>query len=179
MLACNFFEVTPTDDLIFFFESSEGVLDASTLYLTRQNKTHMSLGEPFLASIEVIKGNLADGLDDLIFESSRLEIIGLGGYISDTTEPGETFQFTTKIDIKESELTTAHLVLDSDQGYAIHIRFLQGYMDEDIADVESFFKFGNFKPFENTRYFGDILDFQITEKNIMSRFGTRFILSAA
>ena len=179
MLDCNFFEVTPADDLIFFFESSEGVLDASTLYLTRQNKIHLSQVQPFLASVEIVNGKISDGLDDLIFESARIEIISLGGYLSDATEPGEAFEFITRVDISDLEFTTSHLVLDSGYGYAVHIRFLQGYLDEDIEDLKSLFKLGSFKPFESKRYFGDILDFQITERNILSRIGTRYVLNAA
>ena len=116
---------------MFYFESDDGVVDATTLYITRPNKTFLGSSEPLLVSAEVVFGKVDDGLNLLIYESSRLEVNELGGFTSEVFEDLEYFSFLTTINSDERDFSTTHAVIKTGTSFSIHLKFLQGYLDEE------------------------------------------------
>jgi len=164
---------------VFFFESDDGVVDATTLYITRPNKTFLGSSEPLLVSAEVVFGKVDDGLNLLIYESSRLEVNELGGFTSEVFEDLEYFSFLTTVNSDERDFSTTHAVINTGTTFSIHLKFLQGYLDEDIDEIVGIFMAANYKAYGELRVFGDILSFEVLDLNATSLIGDRLILNVA
>jgi hypothetical protein len=164
---------------MFYFESEEGVVDSSTLYITRPNKTFDGKSQPLLVSAEVVFGKIDDGLELLVYESSRLEVENLNGFTSEPIEDLDYFSFTTKFTSDEEEFTPTHAVLKTETSYSIHLTFLQGYLDEDVDEIVIIFQKAEFIEFNRLKTFGDVLKFELSELHSTSYIGDRLILNVA
>ncbi|NBV66511.1 MAG: hypothetical protein EBR75_05515 [Actinobacteria bacterium] len=176
-LDCNFFSITPSSDLTLYFESNDGVISTSTLYITRPNKTFVGISEPLLVSVEVIFGKVEDGLSLLVYESSRLAVNELGGYTSEKIEDLDYFSFSTSLTSDEKEFSTTHAILESGYSFSLYLKFLQGYLDEDIDAIIKTFLEAEFKIYESLGTFGDALPLKILGRNATSIVGERYVLS--
>lgn len=161
---------------MFFFESSDGVLDSSTLYFSRTSKVHFGDTSSLLGSIEFLRGVKKDGINELVYESTCLEIDTFGGYISDEIEDIPNFSFTTSFTADNQDEVNTHVVVSKDSNLSVHITFLRGYLDEDIAEVENYFMQGEIKNHGGRFSFGDIVPISLDDEAIESRIGSRFIL---
>jgi hypothetical protein len=178
MLETALFSIAPSDDLEFFLESSDGVVESSTLYFTRASKLHYGTDNVLLGSIEVIQGRIEDGLDDLLFESVRLEVGVLGGYQSDPFED-DVFGFSVKTTKDGVESSVSYALISTGFNYCIQLKFLKGFIEEDISDISRAIVDGTFKNYEGNGHFGDVLNLEFTGSQLNSSIGSRVILHSA
>ena len=178
MLETSLFSITPPDDLEFYLESSDGVIEGSTLYFTRSSKLHYGVDEVLIGSIELIHGRIEDGLDELLFESVRLEVDLLGGYQSDPFED-DIFCFSVKTTREGVESSTSYVLIPSGFNYCVQLKFLKGFTEEDISEVSKYISEGIFKPFEGKASFGDVLNIELSLSQLSSNIGNRLVLHSA
>jgi len=178
MLETALFSIAPSDDLEFFLESSDGVVESSTLYFTRPSKLHYDLDKALIGSIELVYGRIEDGLDDLLFESVRLEVAILGGYQSDPFED-DIFGFSVKTTKDGVESSVSYALISSGFNYCVQLKFLKGFIEEDISDISRAIVDGTFKNYEGKGNFGDVLNLEFTGSQLNSSIGSRVILHSA
>ena len=178
MLETALFSIAPSDDLEFFLESSDGVVESSTLYFTRPSKLHYGVDNILLGSIEVIQGRIEDGLDDLLFESVRLEVDIIGGYQSDPFED-DIFGFSVKTIKDGVESSVSYALISTGFNYCIQFKFLKGFTEEDISDISRSIVDGTFKNYQGKGHFGDVLNLEFTGSQLNSSIGSRVILHSA
>jgi hypothetical protein len=178
MLETALFSIAPSDDLEFFLESSDGVIESSTLYFTRPSKLHYGVDKILLGSIEVIQGRIEDGLDDLLFESVRLEVGVLGGYQSDPFED-DVFGFSVKTTKDGVESSVSYALISTGFNYCIQLKFLKGFTEEDISDISRAIVDGTFKNYEGKGRFGDVLNLEFTGSQLSSSIGSRVLLHSS
>lgn len=175
MLETALFSIAPSDDLEFFLESSDGVIESSTIYFTRRSKLHFGDDHYLLGSIEAISGNIEDGLDQLLFESVRLEVNMVGGYQSDPFED-EIFGFSANFTKDGVESSVRYALISTGFDYCIQLKFLKGFTEEDISDISRAIAVGAFKSYEGKERFGDVLNLGFTGSQLNSSIGSRVIL---
>jgi hypothetical protein len=178
MLETALFSIAPSDDLEFFLESSDGVIESSTLYFTRPSKLHYGVDNILLGSIEVIQGRIEDGLDDLLFESVRLEVDILGGYQSDPFED-DIFGFSVKTNKDGVESSVSYSLISTGFNYCIQLKFLSGFTEEDVLEISNAIIDGIFRSYDGKAHFGDVLHIQLKDSQLTSKAFTRFVLHSA
>ena len=175
MLETDLFSITPSDDLEFFLESSDGVIESSTLYFTRPSKLHYGVDNILLGSIEVIQGRIEDGLDQLFFDSVRLEVEILGGFQSEPFED-DVFGFNVKTTADGVESSYSYALNSSGFNYCVQLKFLKGFTEEDISEISNAIVDGTFKNYVGKGHFGDVLNIEFTGSQLTSSVGSRMIL---
>jgi hypothetical protein len=175
MVETNLFSITPSEDLDLFLESSDGVIESSTLYFTRPSKLHYDENSALIGSIELLYGSLEDGLDLLLVESVRIEVDLFGGYISDPIEE-DCFRFSTTTTIDGVESTVTYVLISSGFGYCVQLKFLTGYIEEDVLEMCHVIAAANFKNLSGHASFGDVLNLEFSESQVKSLIGSRVIL---
>ena len=175
MLETALFSIASSDDLEFFLESSDGVIESSTLYFTRPSKLHYGVDNILLGSIEVIQGRIEDGLDQLLFDSVRLEVEILGGFQSDPFED-DVFGFSVKTTTNGVESSYSYALISSGFNYCVQLKFLKGFTEEDISEISNAIVNGTFKNYVGKGHFGDVLNIEFTGSQLSSSVGSRMIL---
>lgn len=178
MLETALFSIAPSDDLEFFLESSDGVVESSTLYFTRLSALHYGVDKVLLGSMELIHGRIEDGLDELLFESVGLEVDLLGGYQSDPFED-DVFGFSVKTTREGVESSTSYVLIPSGFNYSVQLKFLKGFTEEDILGISKDMSAGTFRPFEGRANFGDALNIELSLSQLSSNIGNRLVLHSA
>ena len=172
------FSIATSDDLEFCLESTDGVVESSTLYFTRPSKLHYGVDNVLLGSVELVHGRIEDGLDDLLYESVRLEVGTLGGYQSDPFED-DVFGFSVKTTKDGVESSVSYALISSGLNYCVLLKFLKGFTEEDILEISNAIVDGTFKNYEGEALFGDALKIEFPEAQLRSFVGSRVVLHSA
>jgi len=178
VLETTLFSIAPSDDLQFFLESSDEVIENSILYFTRPSKLHYGVDNILFGSIEVIQGRIEDGLDWLLHESVVMEVDLLGGYVSDPFDD-ELYRFSASSTLDGIDSNVNYVLISRGLGYCVQLKFLMGYTEEDILEICKMITDGSFKEFIGKASFGDVLEMEISESQLNSRVGSRIVFHSA
>jgi hypothetical protein len=178
LIETNLFSITPPDDLEFFLDSSDGVVETTSLYFTRPSKLHYGSDDVLIGSIELVHGRIEDGLDWLLHESVVMEVDLLGGYVSDPFDE-DLYSFSANSTLNGIDSNINYVLISTELGYCVQLKFLKGYTEDDILEICKMMTDGSFKGFIGKASFGDVLELEISESQLNSRVGSRIVFHSA
>ena len=160
------------------FEESPGIkaffeLDGSN---TKPRCLFIVLEDRLLASLEVIRGNLDEGIDLILEKSIEFEVNALGGFISKLDEefPDDVM---TKFKVDNDEKNQYHFFKYSESTLSAHLSVLTDWYEEDLDKFRKFLDGVKLSEDDFAVYeLGEILEHQVFEDSIGYKVGIRSYL---
>lgn len=176
-LECDLFELETNEGFDFYFDVLDGLVECRSLYFTRKSSHHFSHETFLLGVVELVSGEISDGLFDAIYRAKKREIENFAGYIEEP-EDESPFEFSTSFDFEGKHHTHHYLVKDSERGYVLMVTLLSGYNEEDFDVIRNMTGHFMFRSHTMPAQFGDILDIKMSSSNDQTKIGNRVLLNS-
>jgi hypothetical protein len=139
---------------------------------------HFASDSPLVGSIELIAGE-GEVVKELVYLGVSREVATLNGFLSEGSEETGHFEFSGRFIVDGKEFSQHHTVITSGAGYSVHIRFLQGYSEKDINEIENMMAKANFLEKLEMPIIGENVQMQFDESKITFKIGNQSHLNVA
>jgi len=175
---CDLFSVECPKGVRLFIEDPDVDLRTATLYFSRAQSMHFASDSTMVGSIELIAGE-GEVVNELVYLGVFREVSTLNGFLSEGSEETGYFEFSGRFIVDGKEFSQHHTVISSGAGYSVHIRFLQGYSEIDINEIENMMARANFLEKLEIPIIGENVQMQFDESKITFKIGNQSHLEVA